>query len=129
MIWAVNNILTKELIKRHSPLVMVATSFVLSSLFLIPTLSPGYLHRMAAMGIALWLALLYCVLSTIFGFSIWYWSLRYLPPTTVAVSMYLIPLFSVTAGVLMLHEPISWMKGAGVVAVLAGLYLVNVRFR
>ena len=129
IIWAVNNILTKELVKRHSSLVMVATSFVLSSLFLIPTLSSGYLERLATMGIALWLALSYCVLSTIFGFSIWYWSLRYLPPTTVAVSMYLIPLFSVTAGVFMLHEPLTWMKGVGVLTVLAGLYLVNVRFR
>jgi drug/metabolite transporter (DMT)-like permease len=129
IIWAVNNILTKELIKRHSALVMVATSFVLSSLFLIPTLSHGYLERLATMGTALWLAFSYCVLSTIFGFSIWYWSLRYLPPTTVAVSMYLIPLFSVTAGVLLLGEPLTWMKGAGVLTVLVGLYLVNVRFR
>lgn len=129
IIWAVNNILTKELVKRHSSLVIVATSFVLSSLFLIPTLSAGYLERIATMGVALWLALSYCVISTIFGFSIWYWSLRYLPPTTVAVSMYLIPLFSVTAGVLILHEPLTWMKGLGVLTVLAGLYLVNVRFR
>jgi O-acetylserine/cysteine efflux transporter len=110
-------------------IVMVATSFVLNSMFLIPTLSPGYVQIIVHMGLRLWLALIYCILSTIFGFSAWYWSLRYLPPSTVAVSMYLIPVFAVTAGMVFLNEPMSVMKGSGIVMVLLGLYLVNVRFK
>ena len=129
MIWAVNNILTKELVKRHSPLVMIATSFVLSALFLIPTLSPAYLTKFNHMNPNQWFALAYCVLCTIFGFMIWYWSLKYLPPSSVAMSMYVIPIFSVLSGVVLLGEPISWLKGAGIATVLLGLYLVNVRFR
>jgi drug/metabolite transporter (DMT)-like permease len=81
------------------------------------------------MGLTMWLALIYCILSTIFGFSIWYWSLRYLPPSTVAVSMYLIPVISVAAGRVFLNEPMPLMKAAGLAIVLLGLYLVNVRFK
>jgi drug/metabolite transporter (DMT)-like permease len=77
----------------------------------------------------MWLALLYCILSTIFGFSIWYWSLRYLPPSTVAVSMYLISVISVAAGRIFLNEPLSLLKASGIAIVLLGLYLVNVRFK
>ena len=129
-IWAVNNIITKELVARHSPLVMVSASFVLSALFLVPTLNSDYLHKLGHLGPALWAALAYCVfLGTIFGFSIWYWSLKYLAPSTVAVSMYAIPLLSVTGGIVLLGEPMSWLMGSGTATVLLGLYLVNVRYR
>ncbi|MBW2435848.1 MAG: DMT family transporter [Deltaproteobacteria bacterium] len=129
IIWAVNNIITKDIVKRHSPIVMTAVSFVLSSLFLAPALYPNYIQTVLHMGLTMWLALIYCILSTIFGFSIWYWSLRYLPPSTVAVSMYLIPVISVAAGRVFLKEPMPLMKAAGIAIVLLGLYLVNVRFK
>jgi drug/metabolite transporter (DMT)-like permease len=129
MIWAVNNIITKDIVKRHSPIVMTAVSFVLSSLFLAPALSANYIQTILHMGLTMWLALIYCILSTIFGFSIWYWSLRHLPPSTVAVSMYLIPVITVAAGRVFLNEPMPLMKAAGIAIVLLGLYLVNVRFK
>jgi drug/metabolite transporter (DMT)-like permease len=129
IIWAVNNIITKDIVTRHSPIVMTAVSFVLSSLVLAPALSPNYIPTVLHMGLSLWLALIYCILSTIFGFSIWYWSLRHLPPSTVAVSMYLIPVISVGAGRVFLNEPMPLMKAAGIAIVLLGLYLVNVRFK
>jgi drug/metabolite transporter (DMT)-like permease len=129
IIWAANNIITKDLVRRHSPIVMIAASFALSAIFLIPTLSVGYVQIILHMGLQMWLALIYCILSTIVGFSIWYWSLRYLPPSSVAVSMYLIPVFTVAAGRLFLDEPMSWMKASGILTVLLGLYLVNVRFK
>ncbi len=128
IIWAINNIITKDIVKRHAPIVMVAASFVLSSLMLAPTLSDHYLYTIMHMGLYLWLALLYCVFATIFGFSIWYWSLQYLRPSSVALSMYLIPIISVTAGMIFLNEPMSLTKAAGIAIVLLGLYLVNVRF-
>jgi drug/metabolite transporter (DMT)-like permease len=43
--------------------------------------------------------------------------------------MYLIPVFTVVAGTLILNEPISLMKASGILTVLLGLYLVNVRFK
>lgn len=129
VVWAANNIFSKEMVKRHTPIVLVSSSFVLSSLFLVPTLSPGYVHVMTHMGLGLWLSLAYCMASTIIGFNIWYWSLGLLPPTTVAVSMYIIPVFSVISGMVFLGETMSWMKGSGIATVLLGLYLVNVRFR
>ena len=129
MIWAVNNIITKDIVKRHSPIAMVAASFVISSLFLVPTLSDNYVQTFLNLGLSLWLALFYCVASTIFGFTVWYWSLKYLPPTTVAISMYLIPVITVVAGKVFLNEPVSLMKATGIAIVLLGLYLVGVRFK
>jgi drug/metabolite transporter (DMT)-like permease len=63
------------------------------------------------------------------GFSVWYWSLKYLPASSVAVTMYLIPVLSVAAGMVFLNEPLSLMKAIGIATVMAGLYLVNVRWR
>ncbi len=129
LIWAANSIISKELVKRHSPLVMSGASFVLSSLFLIPLLSPQFPATVATMDASLWMALFYCVASNILGFSIWYWSLKFLPPSSVAVTMYLIPILSVAAGVVFLHEPLSLVKALGILTVLSGLYLVNARWR
>jgi drug/metabolite transporter (DMT)-like permease len=129
MIWAANSIVTKELVKRHSPIVMTGASFVLSSLLLVPALSADYPAAITGMGPILWLALLYCVASNILGFSVWYWSLKYLPASSVAVTMYLIPVLSVGAGMVFLNEPLSLMKAIGIATVMAGLYLVNVRWR
>jgi drug/metabolite transporter (DMT)-like permease len=127
MIWAANSIITKELVKRHSPIVMSGASFVLSSLLLIPFLSPVFPYTVAAMDATLWIALIYCVASNILGFSIWYWSLKFLPPSSVAVTMYLIPILSVAAGVVFLHEPLSSIKIMGILMVLSGLYCVSFR--
>jgi drug/metabolite transporter (DMT)-like permease len=81
------------------------------------------------MDATLWIALIYCVASNILGFSIWYWSLKFLPPSSVAVTMYLIPILSVAAGVVILHEPLSSIKIIGILMVLSGLYFVNFRWR
>ncbi len=129
VIWSVNNIITKDLVARHSPVVMMAAAFVISSLFLIPTLSSDYVGVILRMDITSWMYLSYCIMGTMIGFSIWYWSLRFLPPSTVAVFMYILPVFSVLGGILLLGETLSWLKATGMAAVLIGLYLVNVRFR
>jgi O-acetylserine/cysteine efflux transporter len=129
VIWAANNILTKNLVLRHPPVVMTSATFVLSSLFLIPTLGATFMGRLIEMDTDLWLCMGYCVVSSVAGFTIWYWSLRHLPPTSVAVSMYVIPILSVSAGMIFLDEPMSWIKAAGIGMVLVGIYLVNVRYR
>jgi O-acetylserine/cysteine efflux transporter len=129
MIWAANSIITADLVKRHSPLVIMAISFVLSSLFLIPTLSAGFISRLLGLGWVLGWALAFCIMSNIFGFSVWYVCLKYLPPTSLAMTVYIIPVFSVAAGMVFLDEPMSWIKGLGMATVLLGLYLVNVRYR
>lgn len=127
LIWAANSIITTELVKRHSPIVMTGASFVLSSLFLVPALSADFPAAVAGMGAGLWMALGYCVVSNILGFSVWYWSLKFLPPSSVAVTMYLIPVLSVAAGVAFLQEPLSLIKAIGIATVLSGLYFVNIR--
>jgi len=45
------------------------------------------------------------------------------------VTMYLIPLLSVAAGMIFLNEPLSLMKALGIATVMAGRYLANVRWR
>ncbi len=129
IIWAANNIITKELAKRHAAMVMVAVSFFLSSLLLLPTLPADLPAKLASMPPALWLVLGYTVLCNIFGFTFWYWSLKHLPSSTVALSMYLLPVLSVAAGMLLLGESLSLLKGIGILTVMLGLYLTNVRFR
>ncbi len=130
VIWAANTVISKELVKTYSPIVILGISSLLSSFILVPTLSEGYLQKLMTMSAGLWFALFFCVvMGTIFGFTVWYWCLKFLAPSTVAVSMYAIPLFVVAAGFFFLGESVSLMKGTGIFIVLAGLYLVTVRYK
>jgi drug/metabolite transporter (DMT)-like permease len=129
VIWAVNVILSKEIVKRHSPVVIMSVPFFVGSVCLAPGLSKHYLDALADMGPGLWLAMGFCVIpGMIYGFTMWYWCLRHMKPSAISVSLYVMPVVTVAGGVAFLGEPMSWGKGAGVAVAIMGLCLTNFRY-
>lgn len=127
-VWALNTILTKELVMKHNPVVMMTFNFCLSSLLLIPLLGKQYLNTLLYLDGILWFDLLFCVIpGTVFGFSIWYICLKHIPPSSVSISLYLIPIFSVLGGSLFFNEAVTIIKVVGFLITLYGLYLVNIK--
>jgi drug/metabolite transporter (DMT)-like permease len=130
LIWAVNTVISKDLVAKESPMVLTTLNFLISSVCLIPFLGSGFLSRTGGMGAPYWAALGFCVLpGTVLAYGIWYGSLRVLSPSTLSLSLYAIPLISVISGIACFGERLTPLKGAGVALVLYGLYLVNVRFQ
>lgn len=128
-VWALNTILTKKLVVKYNPVVMMTYNFCLGSLFLLPFLGNQYLNTMIQLNNSLWFDLLFCVIpGTVFGFSIWYVCLKYISPSSVSISLYLIPVFSFLGGLIFFDEAISVMKISGFIIALWGLYLVNIKF-
>ncbi|VEN75488.1 membrane hypothetical protein [Candidatus Desulfarcum epimagneticum] len=128
-IWAVNVILSKEIVARHSPAVLMSVPFFAGSVCLSPALSGDYLDALANMGPGLWLAMGFCVIpGMIYGFSMWYWCLRHMKPSTISTSLYVMPVVTASGGVALLGEPMSWVKGGGIAVTLLGLYLINTRY-
>jgi drug/metabolite transporter (DMT)-like permease len=130
MIWAINTILTKKLVHKYHPVVMIAYSFLISSIVLIPLLGNQYIENIAKLDYSLWFNLLFCVIpGTVFGFSMWYLCLKFVAPSSVSISLYLIPILSFVGGVVLLNEGVTFIKVLGMIVTLYGLYLVNIKLR
>ena len=128
LVWAINTIITKKLVENYSPISLVSANFLVSSLMLVPFLGNDYLTTMASMRPDEWWALLFCIFpGTIFGFTVWYWCLRFVSPTTISISFYFIPVFTAMWGATFLNEPISVQLIIGIAVTLYGLYLVNLK--
>lgn len=56
-------------------------------------------------------------------FATWNFAVKVLGVLKTSVYIYLIPVITVAASVLILHEPFTWMTGAGTALTLAGLFL------
>lgn len=128
LVWAINTIITKKLVEAYSPISLVSTNFLVSSLILMPFLSSDYLSTMVSLGADEWGALLFCIFpGTVFGFIVWYWCLRFVSPTAISISFYFIPVLTATGGIMFLNEPFSVQMIAGIAVTLYGLYLVNLK--
>jgi O-acetylserine/cysteine efflux transporter len=127
--WTINTVISKEIVDRYSPTVLLALPCMIASLCLIPALSENYIPAILSMEWSAWLALGFCIFpGMIFGFTIWYWCLSRMEASTVTASLYLVPIVTTSGGVFFLGEPISWMKGAGVLIAISGLYLLHFRY-
>ncbi len=130
LVWAVNTVISKDLVAEESPMVVITLNFLISSACLIPFLGGDFLSRLGGMESPYWAALAFCVLpGTVLAYGIWYASLRVLSPSTLSLSLYAIPIISVIGGVAFFGERLTLFKGVGIALVLYGLYLVNVRFK
>jgi drug/metabolite transporter (DMT)-like permease len=130
LIWAINTVISKDLVAKESPLVLVTANLLISSVGLLPFLSGDLLAKLGAISAADGAAMAFCVLpATVLGFAFWYGSLRLLAPSTLSVSVFAIPVISLIGGVAVFGEPLTVLKSVGAALVLYGLYLVNVKYK
>lgn len=130
--WAVSTMIIK-LAPPIAPLTM--TGWI--SLFAIPLVALGSwifeddqwlaLHQASWAG---WGAVVYtAVMSSIAAYGLWYWLLQKHPVSRVVPLTLLMPVFAVILGVWLLDDPLGINKVAGGVMVVAGLAVINIRFR
>ena len=98
LLWACYSVLTRPVAREHSPLVWTYLVLGTGSLLLLPFLPWVEVPRLRALdgrGVAL---LAYLVLvATVFGFATWSWLLRHLPASTVGLTVFLNPPFTMAS--------------------------------
>lgn len=70
-----------------------------------------------------WAAVIFIGISSGAGYTLWLWALRHASPTRVTVFLSLSPVTAALLGALLLAEPLRWMLLAGLVCVVAGIWL------
>lgn len=118
---------TRNHLRGLPPLVAPASQLSLAALYLLPLMmivdQPWRLSLPSAAAIGSLLAL--GVLGTGFAFVVYYRLLETAEPTYVSMVTYVIPVFGVVLGVLVLGERLSWYSLAGFALILLGVMIVN----
>jgi drug/metabolite transporter (DMT)-like permease len=124
--WAIYTVLGKALVARHPPLLVTGTSIMFAGLFSLVFVGPDLLTRLSVAPPPFWLAALSLALfSSVLAFVVWFGALERMPATRVAGFTYLVPLFAVAFGLLLLGEPITPTLVAGAGILVVGVWLVN----
>ena len=80
-------------------------------------------------GASLWPMAFQTVVITFGSYLVWFWLVRHYPATRLAAFTLLTPVFGLFAGVLLLGEPLTGRLLVALVAVCAGIALVNLKPR
>lgn len=123
--------LSKDLFKRYGALTVITWIFIASSVLTIPigaaNISYSILSHLPA---AIWLSMLYIILvPTVGAYYLNAWALARVPPSTVAVYIYLQPLIAFALAPLLLGETWSWRTAIAAGLIFAGVAVVTRRVR
>lgn len=126
---ALYSVWSKPFVRRCGPIPFTALAMAVgaSALFVFSWLK-GSFAAVALFGAPQWLAVIYLGL---FGgaltFFLWAFALERTTPTQVAISVTINPITASLIGAVLLHEPLRWSLAAGLLTVLAGIWIATSR--
>jgi len=129
--WALYTIGSRRVMDRMSPLTVNWTTLLISLLFQVPLLWTD--HKVLVVGIdsipiSGWMALVYVIVfATALGQQAWLFGVSRIGPSRAGVFTNLIPVSSVLLSILILGEGLTLVTMIGIVMVLGGVWLVNLK--
>ena len=123
--------ISKDLMTRYSALTVITWIFIVGSVPTVPVGAISVSHvSLANVSATVWLAIAYIVLvPTVGAYYLNAWALGRVPPSTVAVYIYLQPLIAFSLAPLLLGERLSWRTILASVLIFAGVLVVTRRGR
>lgn len=125
------SIWSKSVMRRSSPIPFTTMAMgVGAATLIVVSWLRGSFAPVREFGTAQWLAVLYLgAIGSALIFWLWALALEHTTPTRVAVAVTVNPISASLVGALLLHEPLSWNLGAGIVAVFGGIWLASTSAR
>jgi drug/metabolite transporter (DMT)-like permease len=127
--WALYSIGGRRVMETHSPLLVNWTTLLISilpQLCLLPTDRKWLAAGVATVAGSGWLALGYLIVfATALGQQAWLYGVKGIGPSRAGVFVNLIPVSALLLSAMVLGEPIGAKEIAGIVLILAGVWLVN----
>jgi drug/metabolite transporter (DMT)-like permease len=123
--------ISKDLMSRYSALTVITWIFIVGSVATVPFGAISASHvPLANVSALVWLAVVYIVLvPTVGAYYLNAWALGRVPPSTVAVYIYLQPLIAFSLAPLLLGEKLSWRTLIAALLIFAGVLVVTRRAR
>ena len=124
ILWASYAVFSRPLLKKYSPMKLVAYMHILGSIIIIPV---GFNQLMAvepwSMGIVPWLCILqYSLLAGVYAFMVWYRGVQTIGASQTMLFQYFVPIVALVAAYLILKEEPTWVQIVGVLVTLSGVH-------
>ncbi|MFS8084863.1 MAG: DMT family transporter [Acidobacteriota bacterium] len=123
--------ISKDLMTRYSALTVITWIFIVGSIATVPLGAVSVSHvPLAEVSNGVWLAVAYIVVvPTVGAYYLNAWALGRVPPSTVAVYIYLQPLIAFSLAPLLLGEKLSWRTVVAALLIFTGVLIVTRRGR
>ena len=125
--WATYSVASQSILKRHSPLLVIALTFSIGATLYVLTMTPILIavEWRAISGFSWLLMLTSALLALNLSYWIWYTGLKRLGGSRTSVYSYLTPVVAMIVAAIWLAEPISTNQIAGASAIFAGLLITR----
>ncbi|HEX2055726.1 MAG TPA: DMT family transporter, partial [Nitrospiraceae bacterium] len=127
--WSLYTIGGRRIMERFSPLTVNWTTLLISLVVQIPLLATDHKFLVtgaAAVPISGWMALAYLIVfATALGQQAWLYGVQGVGPSRAGVFVNLIPVSALSLSALVLGEPIGVREIAGIILILAGVWVVG----
>ena len=122
---------SKDLVKRYRALTVITWIFIVACVATVPVGVVSLSHiSLADITVGVWLKILFIILvPTVGAYYLNAWALARVPPSTVAVYIYLQPLIAFVLAPLVLGERLSWRAAIASLFIFAGVLVVTRRGR
>jgi drug/metabolite transporter (DMT)-like permease len=106
--YALFTVLAKPLVHKYGSAPTTIMASLLGTVMLLPLLSPSLLTQASALSFYGWAGVLYLsLLSTVFGYLMFYTLISRGAVTRLSIQLYLVPIVSVTGGAILLNEAVT----------------------
>ena len=125
--WAIFTVISKPLLKRLHPTLMIAYVMAIGWIFVLPFLvsAQGW-NELSRLTIGGWLAVAFLgVFCSGIAYIFWFDALAHIDASQVSAFIYLEPFVTVAVASVLLSEPFTLITFAGGLTILLGVYLVN----
>lgn len=117
---------SKPLVTKYGPIPVSVWTALTGTALLLPLVTPGLLQQAESLSSIGWASVLYLsLLSTVLSNTLYFTLVGRHPVSRLSVHLYLVPLVSVTGGVLLLGESLSAFTVAGGAVLLLAVTLVT----
>jgi drug/metabolite transporter (DMT)-like permease len=125
--WATYSVASQSILKRHSPLIVIALTFSIGATLYVLTMMPILIdvEWRAISGYSWALMLTSALLALNLSYWIWYTGLKRLGGSRTSVYSYLTPVVAMVVAAVWLEEPISANQLTGAGAIFAGLLITR----
>ena len=119
--------ISKPLVERYNALTVITWIFIVGCFATVPAGAISLLHvDLGKITFGVWLAIIYIILlPTVGAYYLNTWALARVPPSTVAVYIYLQPLIAFAVAPLILGEALTWRAVIASVLIFAGVLVIT----
>jgi len=119
--------ISKPLLERYNALTVITWIFIVGCFATVPAGAISLLHvDLGKITFGVWLAIIYIILlPTVGAYYLNTWALARVPPSTVAVYIYLQPLIAFAVAPLILGEALTWRAVIASVLIFAGVLVIT----